>query len=432
MSNENTNPWTPEDEGDHYPVMKEWWTIETLFKTLEDNKKWNFKVIIPYKMEDSSCFFQYALFDITNKRCLLRRDIDDDIKKLSHEKNKLDLKYGKCTVAGLYPYYNIHIEDEEQGFNIDMKYEANSFPHWIAHNITNGKVPFGWNFYKYGYIPNCALSGTIKIKDESYTIKGKGYLEHIWGNWSYQNPFRKLSSIGDTISTYLKLGKWWLAQHKQRIPHSIEFTTENNIFGYDWVWGVFDNNWSLFYGNVLFWLSRGPAFGVLSLTPDGKKYWDFCNITFRYNKSIYVKKYDIYFPSELELTGVLEDKKIHLRFWLTTESYEYIDEFKNKGFYKAFVLSEMPGEMEGLYIDKERTVKLKGDCKMMPLRQPSSLGHNSLKIDFLMPPRGIGIDIDFNSHYLKRSIRNKIQLAPVPKFDLKIKKLKKEDFFGNG
>jgi hypothetical protein len=431
MSNENTNPWKPEDEGDHYPVMKEWWTIETLFKTLEDNRKWNFKLIIASKMETTSCFFQYALFDITNKRCVLRKDIDDDIKKLSHEKNKLDLKYGKSTVAGLYPDYNIHIEDEEQGLNFDIKYKAKSLPHWIAHDITNGKVPFGWNYYRYGYIPNCTIDGTLKIKDESYTVGGKGYLEHVWGNWSYQNPFQRLSGVKDTFSTYLKLGKWWLSQHKPRIPHSIEFTTENNIFGYDWAWGVFDNDWSLFYGNVLFWLSRGPAFGILSVTPDGKKYWDFCNINFHYNKLIYVKKYDIYFPSDLELVGVLDDKKIHLRFRLTAESYEYIDEFKNKGFYKAFILSEMPGEVEGLYTDSEKTVKLKGDCKMMPLRQPSSLGHNSLKLDFLLPPKGVGVDIDFDSHYIKRRIKKKIQLAPYPKFKFEVEKLKKEDFFDN-
>jgi hypothetical protein len=427
-NNHPNNPWTPQDEGDHYPVMKEWWTIETLFKTLEDNRKWNLKVIMAYKMETPSCFFQYALFDITSKKCILRADIDDDIERLSHKKNKLDLQYEKSTISGLYPNYHIHIDNEKQGFAADMKYKAKSLPHWVAQDITNGNLPFGWNFYKYGFIPNCDLSGTLNIKNKSYNIEGKGYLEHVWGEWSYQNPFQKLSDLKKTISTYVNLGKWWLSQHKPCIPKSISFTTENNIFGYDWVWGVFDNDWSLFYGNSMFWISEGPAFGVLSITPDGKNYWEFCNVTFHYNKLIYIKKYDAYFPCDLELTGVLGDRKIHLRFWLTTESYEYIDNFKNDRFYKAFILCEMPGRMEGVYTDCKKNVKLKGDCKMMPLRQPSVLGHNSLRFDFLLPPKGVGIDVDLNSHYLKKRVTTRTRFAPHLDFKFNIKKLKDEDF----
>ena len=33
-TNLHNNPWTPTDEGDHYPSMKEWWSVETLFRTV--------------------------------------------------------------------------------------------------------------------------------------------------------------------------------------------------------------------------------------------------------------------------------------------------------------------------------------------------------------------------------------------------------------
>jgi len=424
-NNDIKNPWSPQDEGDHYPIMREWWTIETLFKTLEDNRKWNLMIIMSYNMEKPSCFFQYVLFDITSKKCIIRKDIDDKIEKLTHKKNKIDLQYGKTSIKGLFPSYDIHIEDKDQDFTADMKYKADSLPHWIAQGITNGKIPFGLNYYKYGYIPNCDLNGIINLKDKSYTIKGKGYLEHVWGEWSYQKSFQKVSQLNKTITTYINLAKWWISQHKPCIPKRLAFTTENNIFGYDWCWGIFDNNWSLFYGNIMFWLSEGPVFGVLSITPDGKNYWDFCNIKFHYNKLAYIKDYDIYFPSDFELTGKLDDKKIHVRFWLTTKNYDYIDPFENNGFYKAFILSEMPGQMEGDYTDNEKIVKLKGDCKMMPLRQPSALGHNSLQLEFIKPPKGVGIDIDFNSHFLKKKINAKIQFAPRPHLGFHMKKLRK-------
>ena len=275
MNEKDKNPWSPRDEGDHYPVMKEWWTLETLFKTLEDNRKWNLMTSFAYNMETNTCFFHYVLFDITSKKCVLDKDIDDDIEKLSHKKNKVDLKYGKSSVSGLYPNYHIHIEDEEKGFIADMDYKAKSVPHWIAQDKTNGFLPIGLNFYRYGFLPNCDLVGTLKLKEKSYKIQGIGYIEHAYGNWSYEKPIRRFSNIKKTLSIYKRLGKWWLSENRPKIPKSIEFTTENNAFGYDWLWGIFDNGWSLFFGNSMFWISEGPSLGALYITPDGVNYWEF-------------------------------------------------------------------------------------------------------------------------------------------------------------
>ena len=74
MNGKVKNPWNPRDEGDHYPIMKEWWTLETLFTTLENNRKWNLMVSFAYKMETNTCFFQYVLFDITSGKYVLHKD----------------------------------------------------------------------------------------------------------------------------------------------------------------------------------------------------------------------------------------------------------------------------------------------------------------------------------------------------------------------
>jgi hypothetical protein len=84
--------------------------------------------------------------------------------------------------------------------------------------------------------------------------------------------------------------------------------------------------------------------------------------------------------------------------------------------------------MIGKYTDSNQLINLEGDCKMMPLRQPSSLGHNKLEIDIIKPPRGIGIDIDLNSHYLKKRIKSNIYFAPKPYFKFKTEKIQKKDF----
>jgi hypothetical protein len=422
------NPWTPQDEGDHYPIMKEWWTIETIFKTKSDNRKWNLISSFSYKMEDSSSFFQYVLFDITSNKYVAHKECDDAIEKLYFRKNKLDLKYEKSSLYGLYPEYHIHIEDEKEDLIADMKYEAKSLPHWVAQNKTNGYLPIGLNYYRYGFLPNCNLKGTLDFKGKSYEIEGKGYIEHAYGNWSYKYPFLKIQGLRKTISIYAKLGKWWLSQNKIRIPRSISFSTENNVFGYDWIWGIADNNWSLFFGNSMFWINEGPSFGALYVTRNGKNYMEFANVRFFYNKLIRLEKYDIYYPCDMELIGKLDDKKIHMHFWKTTDSYEYIDRYDDNKFYKAWVICEMPGKMEGIYSDRNDTLKLKGDCKIVPLRIPSALGHNSLKFNILLPPMGLGVDVNFNSHFLNKDISTKLRLAPKPCFKFNIKKLKKEEF----
>ena len=428
VKKKNTNPWTPKDEGSHYPITREWWTYETIFKTKEDKKKYNLMLIMAYNLEIPSCFFQYTLFNIDANKCIIREDIDDDIKKFIHKKNKLELKYKENFVKGLYPNYTLHLENKEKEFNIDIEFDAKSFPHWIAQDITNGELPIGLNFYKYGYIPNCDIKGNFKLKNKKYDLEGFGYVEHVWGDWSYQRPFKKFSNLKKTFSTYLNLGKWWLSEHNPKIPDKLKFASENNIFGYDWAWGVFDNSWSFFYGNILFWLSEGPGFGVFSLTKDGKKYLEFSDFNFKYNKVTYVKEYDIYFATDFEIFGRLKDEKIHLRFFIDKKSHEYIDPFQKQGFYKAFILSEMPAKVEGEYKDKNGIVKLCGDCKMMPLRQPSVLGHNALSFEFIKPPKGVGIKIDFNSHYLKKRIKTNLLLSPKLSFNFNVKKLKKEDF----
>lgn len=428
QANTSNDPWSMQDEGSHYPVTREWWTFETIFTTSIDKRKWNLMLIMAYNLEKPNCFFQYTLFDITNKKCVLRKDIDDEIHKFKHKKNKMDLQYEQSFAKGLFPDYNLHLEDNEQSLTIDMDFNAISNPHWIAQDITDGDLPIGLNFYKYGYIPNTNILGKMSLDDQIFELNGKGYIEHVWGDWSYQKPLSQIKNLRKTIRTYTNLGKWWLSHHKPKIPNKIALTTENNPFGYDWAWGVFDNDWSVFYGNILFWLYKGPAFGVLTLTPDGNTFWEFCNIKYKYNKVHYVKEYDIYFASDIELDAILDDKKIHLRFYLDTKCHDYIDPFDHQGFYKAFILAEMPGRMEGTFEDKEKRIDLKGDCKLMPLRQPSILGHNSLTIDITKPPKGFGMDLDFNSHYLKKQIKANMHFLPKPKISFHMEKIDENDF----
>ncbi|HVQ01649.1 MAG TPA: hypothetical protein VMT57_09075 [Candidatus Thermoplasmatota archaeon] len=412
---EHENPWTPEDEGDHEPVLKEWWTTELLFTTKNDHRRWNLMTSFSYEHDTPSCFYQYVLFDITSKKCVLHTDLNDDITMFHHVKNKLDLRYHDSTFSGLYPQYRLHLQQDDKQFLIDAEYHAQSLPHWITQDITHGYLPMGLNCYRYGFLPNIDIRGTLNLQGTPQALEGKAYIEHVWGNWSYKHPFRTLVGVRKTIATYASLSRWWLSHHPLTIPNRIEFSSENNILGYDWVWGVCDNNWSLFYGNSLLWVSEGPSFGALYVTPDGKNYWEFSNVTFKYNSLLYLRDYDIFYPKDFELTGRLKDKTIHLKFFSTTESYVYIDPLTRSRLYNAYILCELPGEMKGSFTDQGKTIPLTGQCKMVPLRQAPRNGHTAVQFKFIKPPQGIGMMVTVDSHHFKKHIAKTVQLSPRPK-----------------
>ena len=199
QANTPNNPWSIQDEGSHYPVTREWWTFETIFTTPIDRRKWNLMLIIAYNLEKPNCFFQYTLFDITNKKCVLRKDIDGEIHKFKHKKNKMDLQYEQSFAKGLFPDYNLHLDDNEKSLTIDMDFHSISKPHWIAQDITDGDLPIGLNFYKYGYIPNTNILGKMSLDNQIFELNGKGYIEHVWGDWSYQKPLSQIKNLRKTI-----------------------------------------------------------------------------------------------------------------------------------------------------------------------------------------------------------------------------------------
>ena len=131
----------------------------------------------------------------------------------------------------------------------------------------------------------------------------------------------------------------------------------------------------------------------------------------------------MYYPVDITINAEKDDKKLMVRAWPICDPFEYMDEFIGDGFYRAFIMPEMPGRMKGIYKDNNKTVELEGDCKIVQQRQPSKLGHNSLIIDFIKPPKGVGININLESHYLKKDIFTKIQLAPTPKFSFNYKNI---------
>lgn len=422
MNEKNKNPWTPEDEREHESSVLEWWCPEAFFKTIEDNKKWHLNAAFSEgrgKSTKVESLFKMTLFDQDNDKYF--KYLSRSYKKLVKEKpsnDGFDIRYNDSYMEGLYPDYEIRFNDLENDIILDFKLHAKSMPHWVAQDITDGWLPLALGFYRYGFIPKMDLSGTMNINDRRFKIKGVGYFEHVWGDFSYYKPLSVISGLKKSLSTYSKLIGWWLKDNKIKIPRSITFSSENNPLGYDWVWAVLDNGWTIFYGNIMFWVMKGPATGTLILSKDDKTYQEWSNISFRYTKMDYGKNYDFYYPTELEITARKGKEKLHLRFTMTNECREYVSRYSGVKYWLDVVVCEAPGTVQGYYFDGEKKIKLSGFCKIEPQRQITVLGHNSLKIDFLLPPDGLGCSLELNSHFLRKKIFSEIQLAPRPKIRL--------------
>lgn len=409
--------WTADDERTHPTSTLEWWAVIGFFTTIEDQKHWDIKATLSQGGPDLTHFdalSNIAFFDEdTNTRYV---HIDRELHAtLQSRPDTFEVHHKDSFMRGTYPSYEIRIHDPEHDITLEMTLQAESLPYWVAHESTHGWLPMGLGFFRYGFIPKMRISGTMKIKEKHLTIQGTGYFEHIWGDFSFRNPLLQGKNLTKTLSIYARLLHWWLRHQRHSLPSSLMWSTENNPLGYDWTWAVLENGWTVFYGNVLSWLMEGPATGVVILSKDGKTFTEFGAIRFRYLKTKSSLHYDFLYPTEFEITAVHGKETLHLRFTMTAECREYISRFSKGRYWLGFVTCEAPGTAAGYYLNNQERVPLKGRCKIEPQRQASIIGHNSLRIEFLKPPQGIGVSIELDSHYLGKKIYANIRLLPTPR-----------------
>lgn len=420
------NPWTLEDEKEHPTSILEWWCVEAFFKTIENNYKWTFKSDFTEwltKQNETGSINKFMLYNNNTKKIYIR-DIRREGQRLKSSKNNFEVKFDESYFKGRFPDYEMLFINQKYDIELFIKYKAKSYPHWIAQDTTNGMLPVGLGYYKYGFIPRGDLSGSLKIENKKYKITGEGYYEHVWGDFTYHRLIGNIGALKNSILTYIKLGKQWICSNNIKIPKTLKFCTENSPLGYDWAWALLDNGWSVFFGNIMFWLMEGPVVGILMFTKDGKTYEEWFNMSFKYNNTEKSKDFDFHYPTDIEINATKGKEKIHMRFKMTTEAREYFHKFTEINYWIGIAILESPGIVEGYYDDGKKRTKLSGICKIEPQRQISKSGHNTLKIDILKPPEGFGLSLDLLSNILRRDIFCKLHLLPKPKFSFNIKKLK--------
>ena len=427
MKKKTSTSFINDYEKERFPCTKEWWCIEGFFTTVKDNKKWSFRAEVYQAMTRSKVvgsIYSMTVFDLTNDKTY--KCISENYSsKLESAKDRFHVKYDESYMEGSFPTYHMYFKDLKNNLDLDIECNAESSPYWIAQQVTDGWIPWGLGYYRYGFIPKNGIKGTIKIGNEVFSIKGEGYLEHIFGDFSFLHLKAPKVSIRKIISIYAKLFDWWIRSQKIKIPKSIVLSTGNSPVGYDWLWSVLDNGWSLFYGNLVFWMTGGPTTGVLILSKDGKKYTEFGNMHFKYITMKYVPEYDFYYPTELEITSEKGNEKLYLHFKNTSKGFEDIAEVTDSEKILGYVISQVPGTVEGYYSDGVEKISISGNSKMESHRLLKVFGHNSLRFDFKLSKNCFGIMSSFDSHYFGKKMDINLQFLPKPKLKIKYDRINK-------
>ena len=419
-----------EFEREHYPCAKEWWCTEGFFTTIENNNKWSFRSILSQGIcRDKSIWKTYSvsIFDLDNHKTYSYNSLEDSM-KLDSAKDIFNIKYDKSYIKGSYPNYQTYFLDLNNNINLDLKYNAKSLPYWVAQQITNGWMPWSFGYLRYGFIPKNEIKGSIIINNQKFAVNGKGYFEHIWGDFSFFNLYSSKRSFKKIISTYAKLLGNWLNNQNIKIPKSIMFSTNNRPPGYDWIWAILDNGWSIFFGNMMLWIMEGLGTGILILSKDGKKYSEFSNIRFKYNKMKYLEKYDFYYPTELQIFAKKGHEKLYLHISSISESSEDVNEATDQKSLFGFLITEVPSKINGYYYNGDKKTIIKGLSKLESHRLLRIFGYNSLKINFELSKNRFGFLSSFDSHYLRKKFDINLQFLPRPNLKIIFNKTDKSQF----
>jgi len=326
--------WNSNTEKFHN-VMREWWDIDAF---IHADKNYSITSSFEYEKETPASNLFLTIFDLDENKFYDMGSYGDNIPNMKYENGYI--KYKNCWIKPSYPNYKAYFEKKNKKIYIEMQAEAP--PTEVAEGISN-YLPVGLGYYKYTFTSKCITRGWIEIDGERKEFTGIAYYEHVWGNWSYNNPLKEFSFV--TLKNYMRLFKWWI--NDMNFDYKNFTISTDNPFGYDWSWGFFDNGWTIFFGDIPFWI-RGIPLGIIYIY-NGKNYMEFKVTGCEYLDGSYID--GAFFPRELKITAS-GNKNLTLFFKMTHKPHIYKDNLSSP-YWKELMLYECPGKIHGFYEKNE-------------------------------------------------------------------------------
>jgi len=380
------------EDNEEKKYTREWWNIDAFFNA---GKNYSVTASFEYEKETPAANLFFTIFDHDENKFYDLGAYDERIDKLIVEGNKIS--YEKCWIKIDGTIYEAYFERD--GIQLYLKMKAISPLKKIVGDVSKN-IPFGFGYYNYTFTSKCIVNGWIKIDGSRKNLTGIGYYEHVYGNWSYNMPLKFFSK--DSIKDYISLYKWW--RKGMKIDFKNITIWSNNPFGYDWSWGFFENGYTIFFGNIPFWIKNIPL-GVVYMY-DGKNYLEYKIIRYEYGEGEYYN--GSFFPRELKIYATGNGTLI-LHFEMTLKPHIYHDKLSSK-YWKNLLLYECPGRIYG-WMNGSKNIKLDGKGEIEIERQNSIFDYEMMEL-MLKYPYPIGFEFYLLSYLLKISIFLQLYLFP--------------------
>ena len=380
------------EKTDGKKYVREWWDIDAFFYA---SGNYSVTSSFEYEKETPAANLFFTIFDRDSNKFYDLGSYNDSINDIVVEKNFI--RYGKCWLKINYPVFEAYFEKDDKKLFIRL---ASISPLTRVASGIAKNIPFGLGYYNYTFTSKCRAEGWIYINGKKSNFTGIGYYEHVYGNWSYNKPLRCF--YHGMAKDYISLFKWW----KQNMSLNFSNLTiwSNNPFGYDWSWGFFDNGYTIFFGNIPFWIKNIPM-GIVYIY-DGKKYNEFKLMEYEYLNGIYSN--GSFFPTKFKIRA-RGNGSLTLAFEMRQNPHIYYDKLHSL-YWKNLLLFESPGIIQGWW-NGSRKIKLSGRGEIEIERQNSIMDYNEINVA-LKFPYPIGFDFYFISYLLHISLKLRMYLLP--------------------
>ncbi len=229
---------TQDDETMHKVTKREWWYFNVFFND-PDSDLPDWSMIISFnKMSPLDMRFvkRDNLFVILYDDQGTNYDFSTfDKRRGTFEMNSpgVNLQFENSWAKGTYPNWEVHAENKEKQFTVDLQYTADFTPIWVMGRSSNlGFLKFLAGDY---YIPRCFVNGTMTWEGKEYRISGTGYHDHVWEN---------------------------------NVPR---FVTK----GWEWFNLHFDNGWEMYLSKFILRTPKDHYAGAIILSPNTKDLVEF-------------------------------------------------------------------------------------------------------------------------------------------------------------
>jgi predicted secreted hydrolase len=261
---------SPDDEGVHYDkirITREWWYYSAVFNDKDSELK-NWTVVISFNHMARGDLLGTLKPDVLVVS--LYSNDGDQYGGMINKKRYLgilnsgtlvasspgvNVEFEKSWTEGEYPNWHVHAEDldidSSHEIVVDLDYRANSLPIWTIGSRAFDQSKSSIANYLF---TGCNVSGTIKIDNQEFQVKGIGHHEHSWS------------------------------------PNAI---TKKSINGWDWFHMLLDNGWIVYMTNyyptpqaVTSKLANSNPFGtVLVSTDNGESFTELKNLEFKITRT---------------------------------------------------------------------------------------------------------------------------------------------------